>query len=476
MESLGKSFVSGVIWGTIEKFSSLLIGFVITVLLARKLTPSDYGLVNMIQIFTVFGMVLIDGGFGQALIQKKDANSKDYSTVFYLNIILSIVIYVFLYFFAPCIAEFYRQSALVDISRVVFLLFPINALCIVQHTILTKEMKIRQLTIVSVVASIFSGLVGLYFAYAGYGVWALVYQTLTLHIIRSLTLWCVNKWYPIFVFSFSSIKNIWIFSINLLGTFTLAAVFQNIYTVVIGRYFSLESVGYYNQAFRFESIATGSIAAAVQRVSFPAFAEIQNDKDRLRLAYGKVVGVTMFIHVPIMLGIASIGHDLFYVLLTEKWLSSVPYFYLLCIGSSLYPLHMINVNVIKALGKGKLYFRLNLAKYALMSVFILLTINHSIMMVLLGFVVSTLSGALFITYYCGKEIKYPLTTQLKSLMPIFVLSIVMVGCVLGCRLIDIPKLYRLILEILVGGSVYIFFAFVFKLKAMNQLLEIIKHK
>ncbi|MFY1613221.1 lipopolysaccharide biosynthesis protein [Macellibacteroides fermentans] len=476
MASLGKSFVSGVIWGTIEKFSSLLIGFLITVLLARKLTPSDYGLVNMIQIFTVFGMVLIDGGFGQALIQKKDANSIDYSTIFYLNIILSIAIYVFLYFLAPYIAEFYRQPALVDISRVVFLLFPINAFCLIQHTKLTKEMKIKHLTVVSVVASIFSGLVGLCFAYSGYGVWALVYQTLALYSARSLTLWYVGKWYPKLVFSFSRIKAIWGFSMNLLGTFTLAAVFQNIYTVFIGRYFSLDSVGYYNQAFRFESIATGSIAAAVQRVSFPAFAEIQNDKTRLRLAYEKVMGVTMFIHLPIMLGIASIGHDMFYVLLTEKWLPAVPYFYLLCIGSSLYPLHMINVNVIKALGKGKLYFRLNLAKYAFMSLFIIITINETITMVLLGFVMSTILSVLYITYYCGKEINYPLMAQLRSLVPIFAISIVMVGCIIGCSLINIPEIFRLVLEILVGCSVYVILSFIFKLKAFNQLLGILKHK
>lgn len=251
MVSLGKTFVAGVIWGTIEKFASLFIGFVITVLLARKLTPADYGLVNMIHIFTVFGMVLIDGGFGQALIQKRDVSNKDYSTIFFLNILLSLAVFVALYYSAPFIAEFYRQPSLISISRTLFLLFPINAFSIIQHTLLTKQLKVKQLTLVSVVSSLISGFVGLYYAYSGYGVWALVYQTLALYIVRTFTLWIINDWRPIVVFSISSIKAIWNFSINLLGTFTLASIFQNIYTVIIGRFFNVVDVGFYNQAFRF---------------------------------------------------------------------------------------------------------------------------------------------------------------------------------------------------------------------------------
>ena len=196
------------------------------------------------------------------------------------------------------------------------------------------------------VSSLISVFVGLYYAYSVYGVWALVYQTLTLYIVRTLTLWIINDWRPVIEFSFNSIRTIWNFSINLLGTFALASIFQNIYTVIIGRFFNVVDVGFYNQAFRFESIATGTVTSAVQRVSFPAFAELQYNMDRLRSAYKKVINVTMYLHLPIMLGIAAIGHDLFEVLLTEKWLPSVPYFHLLCITSSLYPMHMINVNVI----------------------------------------------------------------------------------------------------------------------------------
>lgn len=474
MDNLRKTFVAGVIWGTIERFSTLFIGFVITVLLARKLTPADYGLVNMIQIFTVFGMVLIDGGFGQALIQKQNASNKDYSTVFYLNIFLSLVIYIALYYSAPFIAEFYRQPSLTDISRVLFFLFPINAFSIIQHTLLTKHLKVKQLTLVSVISSLFSGFIGLYFAYNGYGVWALVYQTISLYTVRTSTLWVVNDWRPIIAFSTQSIKAIWKFSINLLGTFTLTSIFQNIYTVIIGRFFNVADVGFYNQAFRFESIATSTITSAVQRVSFPAFAELQNDKDRLRNAYKRVINVTMFLHLPIMLGIAAIGHDLFSALLTEKWLPSVPYFYLLCIASSLYPMHMINVNVIKALGLGKLYFRLNLLKYLLMTIFIIFTIKHSIIAVLTGYVIATLVSSLVITYYCGKEINYSIWSQFKELIPIFFITIIMVCLVLSCRLMDIQPAIRLLVEILIGIISFIGLSYLFKLKLITHLISIIR--
>ena len=474
MVSLGKTFVAGVIWGTIEKFASLFIGFVITVLLARKLTPADYGLVNMIHIFTVFGMVLIDGGFGQALIQKRDVSNKDYSTIFFLNILLSLAVFVALYYSAPFIAEFYRQPSLISISRTLFLLFPINAFSIIQHTLLTKQLKVKQLTLVSVVSSLISGFVGLYYAYSGYGVWALVYQTLALYIVRTFTLWIINDWRPIVVFSISSIKAIWNFSINLLGTFTLASIFQNIYTVIIGRFFNVVDVGFYNQAFRFESLATSTVTSAVQRVSFPAFSELQNDMDRLRSAYKKVINVTMYLHLPIMLGIATIGHDLFLVLLTEKWLPSVPSFHLLCITSSLYPMHMINVNVIKALGKGRLYFRLNLLKYLLMTIFIILTIRHSIIAVLLGYVIATISSCLFITYYCGKEIKYSIYSQFKGLIPIFITTGVMICLVLSCRLMDIQPAIRLFVEILVGIASYVGLSYIFKLEVFTHLVNIVK--
>ena len=443
MVSLGKTFVAGVIWGTIEKFASLFIGFVITVLLARKLTPADYGLVNMIHIFTVFGMVLIDGGFGQALIQKRDVSNKDYSTIFFLNILLSLAVFVALYYSAPFIAEFYRQPSLISISRTLFLLFPINAFSIIQHTLLTKQLKVKQLT-------------------------------LALYIVRTFTLWIINDWRPIVVFSISSIKAIWNFSINLLGTFTLASIFQNIYTVIIGRFFNVVDVGFYNQAFRFESLATSTVTSAVQRVSFPAFSELQNDMDRLRSAYKKVINVTMYLHLPIMLGIATIGHDLFLVLLTEKWLPSVPYFHLLCITSSLYPMHMINVNVIKALGKGRLYFRLNLLKYLLMTIFIILTIRHSIIAVLLGYVIATISSCLFITYYCGKEIKYSIYSQFKGLIPIFITTGVMICLVLSCRLMDIQPAIRLFVEILVGIASYVGLSYIFKLEVFTHLVNIVK--
>lgn len=474
--SIKAKYINGVFWGIIEKFASLFTGFIITLVLARILTPADYGLVNMIYIFTVLGTVLLDGGFGQAIIQRKSITDSDISSVFYINLILSVIIYVTLYFCAPLIATFYKQPSLVDISRVVFITIPINALCIIQHTLLTKELKVRELTYVSIISSLVSGGVGIFLAYNNYGVWSLVFQSVSYQLVRSIALWRYSNWRPILKFNVAFIKSIWGFSMNLLGVFTLASVFQNIYTLMIGRLYNVNDVGYYNQAFRLQSVATGAIMSSVQRVTFPAFSKFQDNLEELKNVYRRVIVVMMSIYFPMMMCLVVMGKDLFVVLLTDKWLPSVPMFCILCIAESLYPLNNMNSAVLKAVGKGHQYLLLNIVNYIILSISILLTFKFDITVLLTGYAVSALIRSLISMIVCGRVIKYCLIDQIRDLLPIMSIAGVTCGVVYTTTLLPIQSILQLILSVLIGAIVYIGINVAIKSVLYSEILCIIKNR
>lgn len=469
-------FVNGILWGIIEKFASLFTGFIITLVLARILTPADYELVNMIYIFTVLGTVLLDGGFGQAIIQRKSLTDGDISSVFYINLAMSLIIYIVLYNCAHFIADFYSQPSLVEISRVVFITIPINALSVIQHTLLTKELKVKELTYVSILSSLISGCVGIILAYNHYGVWALVFQSVSYQFVRSIALWRFSTWRPILQFNITFIKDIWGFSMNLLGVFTLASIFQNIYTLMIGRLYNVNEVGYYNQAFRVQSVAVAAIMSSVQRVTFPTFSKFQDNLDELRNVYKRVTIIMMSIYFPLMLCLVIIGKDLFHVLLTDKWLPSVPMFCILCVAESLFPLNNMNSAILKAVGKGREYFILNIVNYIILSISILLTFKFSIIILLVGYAVSAFVRSLISMIVCGRVINYSLINQVADLLPIIFITSITCGVVYATTLLSIQPILRLIISVLVGTTVFIGINVVVKSKLYNEMLSLIKKR
>jgi polysaccharide biosynthesis protein len=468
-ENIKNKFIKGVLWGVIEKFATLATGFIITLVLARILTPADYGLVNMIYIFTVLGTVLLDGGFGQALIQRKNVTRLDASSVFYINLTLSIIIYLVLYFTAPLIASFYKQPSLLLISRVVFTTIPISALCIVQHNLLTKELKVKELTYVSILSSLVSGIIGIWLAYCGFGVWSLVYQTVILQIVRTIALWWFSDWRPCLSFSIKFIRSIWSFSMNLLGVFTLASVFQNIYTLIIGRLYNVNEVGYYNQAFRMQSVASNAIMSSIQRVAFPAFAKFQDDYQTLQRTYKRVMLMTMYVYFPFMMSLIVVSTELFDVLLTSKWLPSVPMFCLLCVAESLYPLNNINSSVLKAVGKGHDYLVLNIVNYILIIICILVTYRFGIIALLGGYAVSSILRSLISMTVCGREIKYSIYAQLRDLVPVFLITLLTCLAVFFITKLPYSEIIRLIISIFTGCVTFIILNVVTKSQLINEL-------
>jgi teichuronic acid exporter len=475
--SLKQEIVSGVFWSSVERIGSLGIQFVITIIIARVLTPVDYGLIGMLTIFTALGAVLLDSGFGQALIRKNDTTETDYSTVFFTNLALGLTIYFILYFCAPVISIFFHTPELTKISRYVFLVFPINAIGLIQNTIITKNTNFKLLTKISIISAILSGIFGISLAYSGLGVWTLVYQSLFYNLIRSILLWFFNKWRPSLIFSFNSIKNLFGFSSNLLGTGVIVVLFNNIYTLLIGRFYLVEQVGFYNQANRFQDLPTQTLTAIIQRVSYPVLSKIQDDDLRLKSAYRKIINQTVFFNFPLMLGLIATGKNLFLILLTEKWLPAVPYFQLLCIYGALFPLHSINVNILKVKGKGKMLLNLEIIRRLIMVSVIFITLRYGIITLLIGNIVASLLSISINMYFCGKEISFRIFEQIKDITPYFLIALIssLTMFILN-EFLEINVALLLSVQIITGILVYLVISQILKLQAYIEMRQIVLGK
>ena len=472
-KTLREKTINGVIWSAVERISFLGIQFLITILIARALTPSDYGLIGMLSIFIALGSVMIDSGFGQALIRKKDANQTDYSSVFFLNVFLGIVIYLILFLLAPIIANFYNTPELTKIARVAFLVFPINALGLIQNTLINKSVNFKALAKVSILSSILSGIIGIFMAYNGFGVWALVAQSIIINAFKSIFLWVFNNWRPSNIFSFSSIKNIFNFSVNLLATDSIIVLFNNIYTLIIGKFYPISQVGFYNQAKTFVDIPSQTLTMIIQRVSYPVLSTLQDNNTELRSAYRRVINLTVYLNFPLMLGLLSMGNNLFTLLLTDKWIPAVPYFQILCIYGAIFPLHSINVNILKVKGKGKLLMRLEIIRRLLMIIAIVFTIKEGVMIMLIGFLLAAIISILINMYYCGNEIGLSLSTQLKDILIYLSISILISTVMIFVDYINVNSLVSIILQVFVGGSIYFILSYFLKLSSFVELKGIL---
>lgn len=471
--SLTSKTVSGIFWNGAQKFSSLGIQLIITILIARVLLPEDYGLIGMLTIFTSLGNIFLDSGFGQALIRKQDATDEDYTSVYFSQIVLGLLIYVILYSVSPIIADFFNEQKLESIAKVTFLIFPINSLGLVHGTIMKKELKFKQYAKITILASVISGTTAVILAYSGFGVWTLVLQMLLQSFLLRILIWNLVKWKPSLTFSVKTLKEIAPFSFSLLGIGVIKIITRNIYTLLIGKFYPLQEVGFYNQAKRFEEIPTQSITGIIQNVSYPVLSTKQTDDVKLRLGYRKIITQTMFIITPLMLILLAVGDNLFYVLLTEKWMPAVPYFRLLCIFGLLYPLHSINENILKVKGRGKKLVLLEVIKNVLLFTSILITLKMSVSALLIGSIVTSFLSIMINMHYCGKEIDYTIYCQLKDVLPIFTVSSIssLLSWTIGFFHLNVYIL--LSIQLFSGVIIFVFLSYFFKLESYFIMKNII---
>ena len=473
MSNLKSQTIKGVFWSFIEKFGSQLILLISQIVLARLLEPKDFGLLGMLAIFIAVSQAFIDSGFDNALIQKKEVNQTDYSTVFYFNITIGIVLYLILFFAAPLIADFFHQPLLVDLTRVVCIVLAVNSFGLIQFVKFKIEMNFKAIAQVVVIANLLSAFVGIAMALMGFGVWALAGQIIGIYFFRTVLFWIKSSWRPSFIFSFQSFKQLFSFGSKLLLSGIINQVFQNIYLMVIGRIFSASLLGFYTQAKKLQEVPVTTLAQVVGNVTFPAFSKIQDDNIKLREGFRKLIKLMVFINFPLMLGLAVVAEPLLVLILGEKWLPSVPYFQLLCIAGMIYTLHASNLNILKVKGRSDLFLYLEIIKKTIVVIAIFIGLNWGIIGLIVGQICTSFISFFINAFYTGKLISYTIPNQLKDISQTFFISLGMVAFMsLGWFINN--QIISLVFQILIGIGSYLLLAFATKQEALTDGLLILK--
>jgi teichuronic acid exporter len=425
-KSLKEKTVYALLWNLLDRFSQQICLLVIGIWLARLLSPADFGLIGTLSIFIALAPIFLDSGFSVALIRQEKLNEQDATSAFYFNLFISLLLYLLLFFSAPLIASFFKRPELIIITRVLFISLIFNSLTLIQTVIFSKQVNFRILTIVNLISTILAGTTAIYLAYTGFAVWSLIWQTIVLAASRMVLLWTLSNWRPKFFFSFNSLKELLSFSYFLVLANIIYSVFQNFYSVIIGRLFPIAQLGYYTQGTKLSDMPVGTLYSTIQNATLPVFSTIQNEKERLINAYRKTVRFASFISCPALLGLTLIAHPLVNILLTSKWIEVVPFFQLLCIAGIFTVFIAVNQNFMKIQGNSKVILKLEIFKIALIAIALVLTINKGIIMLVVGQVVVRALACFSYMVYVGKHIDYPWKKQAMDILPYFVISLIIV--------------------------------------------------
>jgi O-antigen/teichoic acid export membrane protein len=466
----------GIIWSFSDSIGKHFIQLLIQIVLARLLLPEDFGVIGMVTIFIAISQVFIDSGFTNGLIREKDPTQDDYSTIFFFNLIIAILLYLVLFVSASLISEFYQKPELVSIIRVLSLILIINAFGLVQRTMLTKSINFKSQMKVNLISSTISGAIGIIFALVGLGVWSLVIRTLVMQLIQAVLLSLSNRWTPSLVFSTSSFKRLFSFGWKLLLSSLISKLYDNIYYLIIGRVFSATDLGLYTNAEKLKDTAADSITSSIQNVSYPVLSNIQNDDERLKRGYRKIIKNSVFITFPVMLGLVVIAHPLFNTLLGEAWKLSIPYFQILCLGGMLYPLHAINLNILQVKGRSDLFLKAGIYKKIIgfISIGIVWFLNMGIIGLLWAVVVNSYIAYFINAFYSKKLISYPILEQIKDIKTTYIIAGIMGLVTYSLNyILQISDLIMLIIQISVGIAVYILLSLIFKVEELATICDII---
>jgi len=416
-------------WTFIQNVAVRALGVVFTIILARLLTPEDYGLIGMLSIFIAISDVFIQSGFGQALVQKKDCSDDDFSTAFYFNVTVSICIYVILFFCAPAIASFYHEPQLVALTRVLSLNFILGSFNIVQQSKLTKAMNFKPLAVLSLIATSISGVIGVSMAYAGFGVWSLVAQTLTATLLRVIIFPFFTKWHPNRPFNKTSFKHLWDYGSKILVTGVLEVVIRNLSNIVIGRYYDKGQVGYFSKARNFADVPAMMMSSVLGTVTFPLLSEIQEDKSRHTAVYNKVTINTIVLTFPIMILMSLLAEPIVIILFTEKWAPCIPMLQAFLLARMFLPLNMINASVLQSTGATKLYMSLYFITGPISLIAVLVSIPFGALAMAWATLAYNVIYYLVFTIVIGRRINYRFHKQLWNWRRIILSFSIMSICV-----------------------------------------------
>ncbi|MRT94812.1 MOP flippase family protein [Ancylomarina sp. 16SWW S1-10-2] len=472
--TLKKDTIKGVFWSFIDRFGTQFILLITQIVLARLLTPEDFGLIGMLSIFIAVSQVFVDSGFGNALIQKKDANQTDYSTVFYFNIGVGFLLYGILFFSAPYIASFFQEEKLIGLTRLIGLLLIFNSLGLIQFVKFKKDLDFKSIAKATMISNVIAAILGIMLAFLNFGVWALALQMVCIYFFRSLLFWILSMWRPTWEFSYISFKGLFNFGSKLLLSGLLDQIFQNVYLLIIGKLFSTKDLGYYTQAKKFQDVPVTTLAAIVGNVTFPAFSKIQDDKEKLLIGFRKTLKLLVFVNFPLMLGLAVVAQPFFLFVFGPQWLPSVPYFQLLCISGMVYTLHTTNLSILQVKGRSDLFLRLEIIKKGITVIAIFIGLQWGIMGLIYGRVVTSFIGYFINAHYSGELLNYPILNQLKDLSPSMMISIIMAILMITCTYFLELSISLFLLQICIGIISYFLISYFTKQEALIDGLKIIK--
>jgi len=474
-DSLKHKTGSALFWNFIDKAGQQVIQLLFLFILYRVLVPEEFGLIALLAIFMAIANLLQESGFSSALIRNPDADNKDYSTVFYFNVVVSVVIYLFLFFFAPVIASFYEKPALTDLARVIFLSFVFNAFGIIQNVHLMKRMDFRTNTRITFLAGLLSGAVAVWMAYSGYGVWSLVIQQVLQAFLRTVFLWLFVRWYPSVPFVYEKLKQMLPYSSKLLAMGVMNQMTAYLYPLVIGKFFSVTQVGYYDQARKWTYVPQTIISSSIYGVAYPLLTKI-DDSERVKRAFRKIIRIGAFISFPVSALLVIAAKPIVEIIMSREWLEVIPMLQILAVGASVYPLHTLISALLQSLGRSGLLFRIEFLKNSLTILSILLLFRFGILAMICG--LSAINILMFITGYflSGKYIGYRIIEILKDILPYFCISLlVFIPVYFINELVDNPFLLFSIQSV-VGLGLYLVVVKVLGSKVLDDAIEFVSSK
>ncbi len=468
---LKQSIVTGVIWKLLERGGVQGVQFIVQIILARLLLPSDYGILALVVIFITIANVFVQSGLSTSLIQKQVVDEIDFSSVFFVSLVIAAFLYFVLYITAPVIAVFYEKASLVPVLRVLALtLFP-GAFNSIQNSIISRNMQFRRLFYSSIGAGIFSGVVGVSMAYMGYGIWALVAQQLCNSLVITIILWFSVPWRPIMKFSLAKIKILFSFGWKLLLSSLIETIYRELRSLIIGKIYSPEILGYYNRGQQFPQLIVNNISGSIQSVMLPALSTQQEYAYRVKNMVRRSIVVSSFIVFPLMVGLAVVAEPLVIVLLTDKWLPTVPFLQILCASFALWPIHTANLQAINAMGRSDIFLKLEIVKKIVGLSILAVSLPFGIYALALGEVLSGILSSFINAYPNKKLLNYGYTEQIRDVLPSLTISLIMGAIAYSLLFLHLSALVTMVLQIFIGILVYITLATVFKLECYRYLVD-----
>lgn len=473
-EKRTNQILSNFIWRFAERCGAQLVTFIVSIVLARILAPEDYGQIALITVFTTIMQVFVDSGLGTALIQKKDADDLDFSSVFYFNFAVCLILYVVMFVAAPFIAGFYNNSSLTPIIRVISLTIVISGVKGIQQSYVSRYMLFKRFFYATLGGTIFSAFLGIGLAYAGFGLWAIVAQQLSNTTIDTLILWLTVKWRPKKMFSWERLRGLLSFGWKMLASSLLDTIYTNIRSLIIGKMYSSADLAYYNQGEKFPNVIASNINTSIDSVLLPTMASVQDNPEQVKSMTRRAIKTSTYILAPFMMGMAFCATPIVRLVLTDKWLFCVPFLRIFCITYMFYPIHTANLNAIKAMGRSDLFLKLEIAKKAVGMILLLSTMWFGVMAMAYSLLVSSVLSQIINSWPNKKLLNYGYLEQLKDIFPGIALAVVMGFCVNMVGLFHLSNVVTLLIQISLGAVIYVSASSVLHLESYEYLIGMIR--